>query len=208
MQFSLSNTEKLNKERYVGNLGMGKRFLSEDNHTLTGFNVFLDYDHYGNTRGSIGGEIKNAVMGLTSNYYKKIDNGSVDEKVLDGYDIELTSQIPYLHWADIFYNTYKWNGAEREDLEGSKIGTEILLTPNLAFEAAYDDKDKKGLEDEYYANIIFVHPPREGATAQDGVSNQIWKKEKDMSDEMIAKVKRNNKIMIEFSGSTVISRAD
>jgi len=208
VQFSLSNTEKLNKERYVGNLGMGKRFLSEDNHTLTGFNVFLDYDHYGNTRGSIGGEIKNAVMGLTSNYYKKIDNGSVDEKVLDGYDIELTSQIPYLHWADIFYNTYKWNGAEREDLEGSKIGTEMLLTPNLAFEAAYDDKDKKGLEDEYYANIIFVHPPREGATAQDGVSNQIWKKEKDMSDEMIAKVKRNNKIMIEFSGSTVISRAD
>ena len=208
MQFSLSNTEKLNKERYVGNLGMGKRFLSEDNHTLTGFNVFLDYDHYGNTRGSIGGEIKNAVMGLTSNYYKKIDNGSVDEKVLDGYDIELTSQIPYLHWADIFYNNYKWNGAEREDLEGSKIGTEMLLTPNLAFEAAYDDKDIKGLEDEYYANIIFVHPPREGATAQDGVSNQIWKKEKDMSDEMIAKVKRNNKIMIEFSGSTVISRAD
>ena len=208
MQFSLSNTEKLNKERYVGNLGMGKRFLSDDSHTLTGLNIFLDYDHYGNTRGSIGGEIKNAVMGLTSNYYKKIDNGSVDEKVLDGYDIELTSQIPYLHWADIFYNTYKWNGAEREDLEGSKIGTEMLLTPNLAFEAAYDDKDKKGLEDEYYANIIFVHPPRKGATAQDGVSNQIWKKEKDMSDEMIAKVKRNNKIMIEFSGSTVISRAD
>lgn len=208
MQFSLSNTEKLNKERYVGNLGMGKRFLSDDSHTLTGLNIFLDYDHYGNTRGSIGGEIKNAVMGLTSNYYKKIDNGSVDEEVLDGYDIELTSQIPYLHWADIFYNNYKWNGAEREDLEGSKIGTEMLLTPNLAFEAAYDDKDKKGLEDEYYANIIFVHPPREGATAQDGVSNQIWKKEKDMSDEMIAKVKRNNKIMIEFSGSTVISRAD
>ncbi len=144
MQFSLSNTEKLNKERYVGNLGMGKRFLSEDNHTLTGFNVFLDYDHYGNTRGSIGGEIKNAVMGLTSNYYKKIDNGSVDEKVLDGYDIELSSQIPYLHWADIFYNSYKWDGAARDDIEGSKIGTEMLLTPNLAFEAAYDDKDKKG----------------------------------------------------------------
>ena len=208
IQFSLFNTEKLNKERYVGNLGIGKRFLSDDNYTLTGFNAFLDYDHYGNTRASIGGEIKNAVMGLTSNYYKKIDNGSVDEEVLDGYDIELSSQIPYLHWADIFYNSYKWDGAARDDIEGSKIGTEMLLTPNLAFEAAYDDKDKKGLEDEYYANIIFVHPPREGATAQDGVSNQIWKKEKDMSDEMIAKVKRNNKIMIEFSGSTVISRAD
>jgi len=40
------------------------------------------------------------------------------------------------------------------------------------------------------------------------VSSDIWKKEKDMSGEMLAKVKRNNKIFVEFSGTTVISRAD
>ena len=208
IQFSLFNTEKLNKERYVGNLGMGKRFLSEDTYTLTGFNAFLDYDHYGNTRASIGAEIKNAVMGLHSNYYKKIDNGSVDEKVLDGYDVELSSQIPYLHWADIFYNTYHWDGVDRDDIKGAKIGTDLLLTSSLALEAAYDDKDKKGLEDEWYAKISFVHPPREGATAQDGVSSDAWKKEKDMSGEMLTKVKRNNKIMIEFKGTGTISRLD
>ena len=208
VQFSLFNTERLNKERYIGNLGMGKRFLSDDTYTLTGFNAFLDYDHYGNTRVSIGAEIKNAVMGLHSNYYKKIDNGSVDEKVLDGYDIELSSQVPYLHWADIFYNTYHWDGVDRDDVKGTKIGTDLLLTSSLALEAAYDDKDKKGLEDEWYAKILFVHPPREGATAQDGVSSQIWKKEKDMSGEMLTKVKRNNKIMIEFKGTGTISRLD
>ena len=208
VQFSLFNTERLNKERYIGNLGMGKRFLSDDTYTLTGFNAFLDYDHYGNTRASIGAEVKNAVMGLTSNYYKKIDNGSVDEKVLDGYDIELSSQIPYLHWADIFYNTYHWDGVDRDDIKGTKIGADLSLTPNLALETAYDDKDKKGLEDEWYAKISFVHPPRKGATAQDGVSSDIWKKEKDMSDEMLTKVKRNNKIMIEFKGTGTISRLD
>ena len=208
LQFSLFNTERLNKERYIGNLGMGKRFLSDDTYTLTGFNTFLDYDHYGNTRVSIGAEIKNVVMGLHSNYYKKIDNGSVDEKVLDGYDIELSSQIPYLHWADIFYNTYHWDGVDRDDIKGTKIGADLSLTPNLALETAYDDKDKKGLEDEWYAKISFVHPPRKGATAQDGVSSNIWKKEKDMSDEMLTKVKRNNKIMIEFKGTGTISRLD
>ena len=208
VQFSLFNTEKLNKERYIGNLGMGKRFLSDDTYTLTGFNAFLDYDHYGNTRASIGAEIKNAVMGLHSNYYKKIDNGSVDEKVLDGYDIELSSQFPYLHWADVFYNTYHWDGVDRDDIKGTKIGADLSLTPNLALETAYDDKDKKGLEDEWYAKISFVHPPRKGATAQDGVSSDIWKKEKDMSDEMLTKVKRNNKIMIEFKGTGSISRLD
>ena len=55
---------------------------------------------------------------------------------------------------------------------------------------------------------MFVHPQREGATAQDGVSSDIWKKEKDMSGEMLAKVKRNNKIMVEFKGSATISRLD
>ena len=208
VQFSLFNTERLNKERYIGNLGLGKRFLSDDTYTLTGFNAFLDYDHYGNTRASIGAEIKNAVMGLHSNYYKEIDNGSVDEKVLDGYDIELSSQVPYLHWADVFYNTYHWDGVDRDDVKGTKIGTDLLLTSSLALEAAYDDKDKKGLEDEWYAKISFVHPPRKGATAQDGVSGDAWKKEKDMTDEMIAKVKRNNKIMIEFKGTATISRLD
>ena len=208
IQFSLFNTERLNKERYIGNLGLGKRFLSDDTYTLTGFNAFLDYDHYGNARASIGAEIKNAVMGLHSNYYKKIDNGSVDEKVLDGYDIELSSQVPYLHWANVFYNTYHWDGVDKDDIKGTKIGTDLLLTSNLALEAAYDDKDKKGLEDEWYAKISFVHPPREGATAQDGVSSEAWKKKKDMSGEMLTKVKRNNKIMVEFKGSATISRAD
>ena len=151
----------MNDERFVGNLGIGKRFLSDDTFTLTGFNAFLDYDHYGNTRASIGGEIKNAVMGLTSNYYKKIENGSADEEVLDGYDIELSSQVPYLHWADIFYNSYKWDGVARDDIKGTKIGADLLLTPHLAIEAAYDDKDKKGLEDEWYAKILLVHPPRD-----------------------------------------------
>ena len=30
----------------------------------------------------------------------------MERKVLDGYDLILASQIPYLHWADIFLNLY------------------------------------------------------------------------------------------------------
>jgi hypothetical protein len=36
----------------------------------------------------------------------------------------------------------------------------------------------------------------------------MWKEEKDMSQELLTKVKRNNKIMVEFKGSSTISRAD
>ena len=38
------------------------------------------------------------------------------------------------------------------------MGSEMLLTPNLNLELAYDDKDKKGLEDEWYAKVQFIHP--------------------------------------------------
>ena len=207
-QFSLSKSEQNNDERYTGNLGFGKRMLSDDKTLMTGINAFIDYDDEGNGRSSIGFEAKNAVLQLTSNYYKGIEDGSADEKVLDGYDLQLTSQVPHLHWAKTFVNLYKWDGVERADIKGRKIGSELSLTSTINLEVAYDDKDKKGLEDEYYVNLSFVYPPREGPTAIDGVSNVMWADKKDMSGELLSKVKRQNKIMVEFKGSATISRTD
>lgn len=206
-QFSLFNTEQNSDERIVGNLGFGKRNLSKDKLTLTGTNLFFDYDSHGNMRTSFGLEARNAVLEFYGNYYKGLDEGD-DEKVLDGYDLRFESQVPYLHWADIFYNTYKWKGVERDDVEGAKMGSEIQLTSNVNLEIAYDDKKKKGIEDEWYARIMFIHPPKEGPSAKDGIAKTAWKEEKDMTGELLTKVKRNNKIMIEFKGSATISRTD
>ena len=206
-QFSLFNTEKNNDERIVGNLGFGKRSLSEDNLMMTGFNAFLDYDDKGNARGSIGLEAKNAVLEFVSNYYLGIGDAT-DEKVLDGYDIRLESQIPYIHWADVFVTTYEWDGRDRDDIKGTKLGSEMFLTSTVSLEAAFDDKDRTGLEDEWYAKLLFVYPPREGATAQDGISDSMWREEKDMTGQLLTKVKRQNKIMIEFKGSSKITRTD
>ena len=207
-QFSIFNTEKNNDERIVGNLGFGKRMLNDDKTMMTGFNAFLDYDDIGNARSSLGVEARNAVLDFGYNYYIGIDDGT-DEKVLDGYDLRLASQIPYMHWADIFVNAYEYDGRDRDDIKGRKLGSELLLNPNLNLELAYDDKDKKGLEDEWYAKIIMIHPPRTGPSLQDGfISDTAWKEEKDMSEELLTKVKRNNKILVEFKGLSTISRTD
>jgi len=206
-QFSLFNTEKNNDERIVGNLGFGKRTLSDDKLMITGFNAFLDYDDKGNARGSLGLEAKNAVLEFASNYYTGLDNAT-DEKVLDGYDLSLTSQIPYLHWANAFVESYNWDGIDRDDIEGTKLGSEMFLSSTFSLEAAYDDKDKKGLEDEWYAKLQFFYPPREGATLKDGISDSMWREEKDMTGKLLTKVKRQNKIMVEFKGSSKITRTD
>ena len=208
-QFSLFNTEKNNEERYVGNFGLGSRKLLNNNTLLAGVNAFVDNDFNETTRrASLGFELKNAVLDFHSNIYEGIQD-SDDERVMDGWDYRLASQVPYVHWSKIFINHYEWDGILREDIKGTKLGSEMLLTPHLNFEVAYDDKDKSGLEDEWYAKIQLVHPPRDnGPTALDGISDTAWKENKDMSGELLTKVKRNNKIMIEFKGSSTISRAD
>ncbi len=207
-QLSLFNTEKNNDERIVGNIGFGLRSLSEDKTILTGFNSFIDYDDNDNARMSIGVEGRSAVLEFWFNQYFGISDGK-DEKVLDGYDLRLASQIPYLHWGDVFINAYEWEGRDRDDIKGKKLGSELLLTPNINLEIAYDDKDKIGLEDEWYTKIIYFHPPRLGPSLQDGfVNDDVWKEEKDMSGELLTKVQRNNKIMVEFKGLSTISRTD
>ena len=206
-QFSLFNTEKNNDERIVGNLGFGKRTLSTDKFMMTGFNGFLDFDDVGNTRTSLGIEARNAVLQFSANYYLGLTDAT-DEKVLDGYDYRLASQIPYLHWANAFIDSYDWSGEDRDDIKGTKLGSELFLSPTVSFEVAFDDKDKTGLEDEWYAKLQFSYPPREGATAQDGISDTMWIEEKDMTGQLLTKVKRQNKIMIEFKGTSTITRTD
>ena len=208
-QFSLFNTEQANEEKIIGNFGLGTRKLFDDNTVLVGLNAFVDNDFSEtNRRASIGFELRNAVLDFHSNIYEGLQD-SDDERVLNGWDYRLASQVPYLHWSKIFINHYEWDGVLRDDIKGTKMGSEMILTRSLNLEVAYDDKDKKGLEDEWYAKIQFVHPPRNnGPTAMDGVSQVAWKENKDMSGELLSKVERNNKIMIEFKGSATISRTD
>ena len=75
--------------------------------------------------GDVVGEIVGNVVG-------EIVGNVVGEKVLDGYDLRLASQIPYLHWANAFVNSYKWSGEDRDDIEGTQLGSEIFLSPTLA----------------------------------------------------------------------------
>ena len=151
--------------------------------------------------------MRNAVLEFAFNNYFGLDDAN-GEKVLDGYDLRFASQIPFIHWADIFVNSYSWDGANRDDVEGMAYGLDLSLTSNFQLEYAYDDKDKKGLEDEYYVKLIFVHPPKEGPTLGDGFSSEMWRAKTDMSGELLTKVKRNNKIFVEFAGNATISRLD
>ena len=214
-QFSLFKTEADNgkpsgDDRVIGNLGFGLRKLAQDNTILYGINSFYDIDfEEDHSRASLGAEVRSAVFSFHANIYEGLSDEYNEEQVMDGWEYQLSSQIPYLHWASAFINEYRWDGVLRDDTRGRKMGSEMLLTPNLNMEIAYDDKDKTGLDDEWYSKFQFFHPPREnGPTALDGISATAWKENKNMSGELLSKVKRSNKIFIEFKGAATISRTD
>ena len=208
-QFSLFNTEQNNSERIIGNLGIGSRKLLNSDTLMIGMNAFIDQDfNESHKRGSFGFEVRNSVLDFNGNMYRSLQD-TTEEIILDGWDYRLAGQVPYVHWSKLFINGYEWDGVLREDIKGMKIGSEMVLSPISILELAYDDKDKKGLEDEWYAKIQFIYPPKNnGPTALDGISDLAWKESKDMSGELLSKVQRNNKIMIEFKGSSTISRTD
>tara|TARA_Y100000590_G_scaffold69322_1_gene75647 strand:- start:2022 stop:2897 length:876 start_codon:yes stop_codon:yes gene_type:complete len=213
-QFSLFNTESANgkkggDERIIGNLGFGARKLSSNKEFMFGINNFYDYDYESsNFRTSLGIEARSAVLDLRINRYAKIRDNYNQENVLNGWDYELASQIPYLHWAKAFITGYEWEGVTRLDVRGVKYGSELQLTPNLNLEIAYDDKTRVGVSDDWYSKIHFIYPGVEGPTALDGPGKTAWKENRDMSGELLSKVKRSNKIMIEFKGTSTISRTD
>ena len=75
------------------NTGIGYRKLSESKSSFVGGNVFIDYDEEGNTRGSIGIELRASSFEALANYYQAISGdqkvGNFTERALDGNDISL-----------------------------------------------------------------------------------------------------------------------
>ena len=57
-------------ERYIGNVGLGYRFLTEDKSMMIGFNSFYDHDLTdGHKRASIGFEARASTLDFNFNQY-------------------------------------------------------------------------------------------------------------------------------------------
>ena len=74
-QFSLFTTESPNgapggDQRYIGNIGLGARKLTQDNTIMFGINNFYDYDiEEEHLRTSLGVEVRSAVLDFRINRY-------------------------------------------------------------------------------------------------------------------------------------------
>jgi adhesin/invasin len=201
MQSSLTNANS----RTVLNLGLGRRYLSDDESVITGFNAFLDYDpKYGHQRVSIGAELKASAFEITANSYKaltkwKKGKSGNQERALDGHDIELGAQIPYMPAAKLYVKNWKWKG---EDGAGDTKGN----TYSLAFSQLINGvqvelgrRDYDGLQkDENFGQLTYTIPmgSAPAQSSQPLFSSEMFESAS-MKDKMLDRVRRNNAIVIQ-----------
>ena len=124
-------------------------------------------------------------------------------RALDGYDITAIGQAPFLPWADLVFTSYEWEADQNsKNSKGEIYKGQFYLTSTLSFEAGVDDNDIT-LEDNFF-RLSYVYPPKDRTTLQDGfISNSAFENS-DVRKEMLTKVKRSNKIVVEVEASGVV----
>jgi len=211
-QFSIHNNEVNGDNRYIGNLGLGYRFLNSDKSMMFGINSFYDRDiQEKHSRVSLGFEAKASILDFTLNKYQKTTNMKVvngdEEQALSGLEYNLSSQVPYMPWTVFNYQGYKWeNEKAAQDTKGSVYSLEMAINPSLQFDLSRDVSSVDGVDDVDSAKISFVYPPRENKpTLQDGLVSEVAFVKENMEDKLKEKVRRNNKIIIEVQGSVIVT---
>lgn len=213
-----ASNDRFGERRTTFNLGVGYRRLFAENTVLLGGNLFYDIEtKYSIKRWSFGGEARwNAFDLFVNKYYGISDwvttNNDAQEKPLDGYDIDLGMQVPYMPWAKLHIINYQWEKERAaEDLKGNKFSFEGVLTSNLTLEIGRNmHKDDLG-EDGNYAMIRFSLLGRDNKrpTALNSFVSSRAFEARDMSELTLDRVRRNNIITVERSGSgVVIARGD
>lgn len=199
----------LGDDRDVTNVGLGYRRLMADNTVLVGANTFFDYDwRYNHQRASVGVEAKWSGLDLTANNYFGLSSWhsvgtNQEEKPLDGYDVELGMQVPYLPWARVYAKAYEWDSIRGSDIDGWQASTELDLTQNFQFEGGVKDDDTTS-GTEGFATIRFHFAfNKPTATSSKLTSSQPWEM-RDMRNYRLDKVRRENKVITERASSGVI----
>jgi hypothetical protein len=211
-QFSIHTQEVNNDDRYIGNLGLGYRFLNADQSMMFGVNSFYDRDILeDHSRVSFGLEAKSSILDFTLNKYIKTTNmlvvNNTEEQALSGLDYNISSQVPYMPWTVFNYQGYKWENEKAvQDTKGKVYSLEMALSPSLQFDLSRDVSSVSGVEDTDIVKLTFVYPPRENKTTlSDGFVSNLAFEKKNMKNTLKEKVRRNNNIVIEVQGSVIVT---
>ena len=192
-------------DRETFNIGLGQRYLSNDESILFGLNAFYDYEFdYEHQRFSIGAEIKSSILDLNYNNYfaqsssKKGKKGK-DEEALDGFDVELGAHLPYIPSMKAYLKAFDFEVSGGNDFQGLEFSTQIKI-PNsgLSLEIGHTDYDHHS--DQSFINLKYSNSVKNPGTSL--FTSEAFERIS-MKDRMYEKVRRENVIKKKGTGFTV-----
>ena len=192
-------------DRETFNIGLGQRYLSNDESILFGLNAFYDYEFdYEHQRFSIGAEIKSSILDLNYNQYfaessSKKGKDSKNEEAIDGYDAEVGAHLPYIPSMKAYLKAFDFEVPSGNDFQGLEFSTQLKI-PNsgLSFEIGHTDYDNH--TDQSFINIKYSNNVRNPGTSL--FSDNAYEKIS-MKDRMYEKVRRDNVIKKKGASFTV-----
>lgn len=213
-QLRIGQDYTFNNHRTTTNTGFGYRRLVMDNRMLLGGNVFFDHEFESHhSRVGFGGELRWGGFDLYANYYEAITSkrtrGDEFEQALDGYDVELTGQLPYLPWARLRGKFFHFDTITKADnVDGFTASLEFDLHQNIQLEMGFSDDDNT--RDGFFFTQIRFRAASTGrpVLASDRWLDSVAYRWQDMREHTLDKVRRENEIVIEktVGGSIQISR--
>lgn len=194
------------------NLGLGYRKLSQNKKTLLGVNAFYDHEFpYNHGRTSLGVEALSTMWEMRGNKYWattdwKKGRGGLNERALDGYDIEAGIPIPYMNWATVFVKHFEWDAYDgKADPEGQDVSLRARFPGALTgleleagrtfYRESYDDESFILIS--YNLTEIFK---KDKTNRQPWINKTAYQLES-MEDQRFQKVRRSNTIVkqVQFS---------
>jgi hypothetical protein len=217
-QLRAARNHQFGDQRSTTNIGLGYRRLFLDNTLLAGVNTFYDRE-WSETleRFSIGGELRWSGFDLYANGYwdasGAVDVGNgVSEEPLNGRDVELTAQIPYLPWARARAKRFYWDGTDGAiDIDGWAVSGEFDISRNIQIEAGWIDDNT--IDRDSFVQLRFTLASWGGHDKPVALSSRFIDdrayRMRDMSKHTLDKVRRENEIIVQRTASgVVISRTD
>ena len=136
--FFLTNEDR---NRQTLNIGLSDRFLITNEKLLVGLNSFytqeFPYDH---KRASIGIEAVSNIGEINLNKYYRLSTwntgyNNIQEKTLDGQDINVGISLPHMNWAKIYLKKFRWESVSNgSDLKGNQFSLKTSLPYGFAIE--------------------------------------------------------------------------
>ena len=185
--------------RRTFNIGLGARHITDDETLILGANAFYDYESKsGHKRSSLGFELLTAMLEFRANTYNAISGtiayNDINETALDGRDMKLTANLPYLYSSNVYYSSGKWKDGLGYETKTKEFGVTAEVLPNLFVTVAQQKKDSTKAKT--VASISYSIPIGNTAKTKRVMQDGVWStKLKPIREKLYQPVQRENRIM-------------